>query len=108
MTDITQDMIDCWRINYGLDKRTPAEAAQWWHEHCGGYAPSGAVAALGTVLDGLDTLRDEIERQRNNAGILLLQTQDQQAEIDRLRAERERLRAALRGLRCGSNEGRAC
>ncbi|MGL4651467.1 MAG: hypothetical protein ACRC1H_18825 [Caldilineaceae bacterium] len=60
MTDITQDVIDCWRINYGLDKRSPAEAAKWWSERHDGLAPSGAVAALGAALDEIDRLRADI------------------------------------------------
>lgn len=54
---IEQSVIDGWRINYGLDKRTPAQAAQWWHDNCDGRAPAGAVAALGIVLDELEALR---------------------------------------------------
>ena len=56
---IDQATIDCWRINYGLDKRTPAEAAQWWHDSMRGFAPSGAVAALGVALDELESLRKD-------------------------------------------------
>ena len=57
MSTITQDMIDCWRINYGLDKRSPEDAARWWGEHLDGKAPAGVVAALGLVLNELDALR---------------------------------------------------
>jgi hypothetical protein len=59
MTNITQDMIDCWRINYGLDKRTPEEAMRYWHANLDGLAPAGAVAALGLALDEIDRLRQK-------------------------------------------------
>lgn len=54
---IYQATIDCWRINYGLDKRTPAEAAKWWQDSFHGHAPSGCVAALGVALDELESER---------------------------------------------------
>ena len=62
MSEITQDMIDCWRANYGLDQRSPADAARWWCDSTYGMAPSGAVAALGLVLQELDALRKDAER----------------------------------------------
>lgn len=58
---IDQATIDCWRTNYGLDKRTPAEAARYWGDTCAGMAPAGAVAALGVALDELDALRTALE-----------------------------------------------
>jgi hypothetical protein len=48
---IDQATIDCWRSNYGLDKRSPAEAARWWADNMQGKAPAGAVAALGILLN---------------------------------------------------------
>lgn len=54
---IDQATINTWRINYGLDKRTPAQAAQWWHDNCQGLAPPGCVAALGIALDEIEALR---------------------------------------------------
>ena len=56
---IDDGTIRTWRINYGLDKRTPAQAAQWWYDNFDGKAPAGAVAALGVALDELDALRKE-------------------------------------------------
>lgn len=56
---VDQATIDCWRVNYGLDKRTPAEAAKWWGDNLRGLAPSGCVAALGVALEELDALRTE-------------------------------------------------
>ena len=64
---ITQDMIDGWRINYGLDKMSPSEAARWWSENQGGRAPAGAVAALGLCLIELERLRAEVEALRKDA-----------------------------------------
>lgn len=58
---VDQATIDGWRVNYGLDKRTPREAVQWWSDNLGGFAPAGAVAALGVALDELDALRAAIE-----------------------------------------------
>lgn len=54
---LPQSVIDEWRISYGLDRRTPAQAAQWWHDNMQGKAPAGAVAALGVALDELEALR---------------------------------------------------
>ena len=65
---VDQATIDGWRINYGLDKRTPAEAAQWWSDRLGGMAPAGAVAALGVALDELaewHKLRDPVNLHVN-------------------------------------------
>lgn len=59
---VDQATIDCWRTNYGLDKRTPAEAAKWWGDNLRGLAPSGCVAALGVALDELDALRKDAAR----------------------------------------------
>ena len=61
---VDQATIDCWRTNYGLDKRTPAQAASWWGDNLRGLAPSGCVAALGVALDELDALRKDAERYR--------------------------------------------
>jgi hypothetical protein len=54
---VDQATIDCWRANYGLDKRTPADAAKWWSDNMRGLAPAGCVAALGVALDELEALR---------------------------------------------------
>jgi hypothetical protein len=61
---IDDGAIRTWRINYGLDKRTPAQAAQWWYDNFDGKAPAGAVAALGVALDELEALRAEVEALR--------------------------------------------
>ena len=58
---VDQATIDGWRVNYGLDKRTPADAARYWADRCAGMAPAGAVAALGIALDDLDALRKDAE-----------------------------------------------
>lgn len=46
-----------------------------------------------------DEAADEIVRQTNNASILLQQTQDQQAEIERLRAELAEAKAEIGQLK---------
>ena len=61
--EIPPEVIECWRINYGLDKRSPAEAAAWWQDKCG-MAPPGAVAALGMLLQERDKDAAEIQRLR--------------------------------------------
>jgi hypothetical protein len=53
---IDAETIRVWRINYGLDTRTPAEAMRWWDTQVG-HAPPGAVAALGICLDEIERLR---------------------------------------------------
>lgn len=51
---ITPDMIETWRINYGLDTRSPEDAARWWADRYDGLAPAGAVAAFGYLLKERD------------------------------------------------------
>lgn len=58
------EIINAWRINYGLDKCTPEEAARWWSDTFDGKAPAGAVAALGLALEEIERLRDKLERCR--------------------------------------------
>lgn len=57
---IDAETIRCWRINYGLDTRTPEEAMRWWSTHRDGMAPAGAVAALGLCLQERDRLRSAL------------------------------------------------
>ena len=54
--------INCWKLNYGLDNRTPADAMRWWHDNDNGRAPAGAVAALGLCLDEIEALKATISR----------------------------------------------
>jgi hypothetical protein len=54
---IPDDVIECWKANYGLDKRTPEQAMRWWHDSCNGMAPAGAVAALGLCLIEIERLK---------------------------------------------------
>jgi hypothetical protein len=64
MVDIvTDDYVDCWRINYKLADLSPADAARWWDENCEGRAPSGAVAALGLMIED----RARLLRERDAA-----------------------------------------
>lgn len=51
---ITPEFIETWRINYGLDKRSPEDAARWWSDKYDGLAPAGAVAAFGYLLEARD------------------------------------------------------
>lgn len=63
---IDAETIRVWRINYGLDTRTPEEAMRWWSGEMHGRAPAGAVAALGLCLDEIDRLRAENEKLRRS------------------------------------------
>lgn len=58
---LTDESIKCWRINYGLDQRSPAEAMCWWSERANGMAPAGAVAALGLCLQEIERLRKVLQ-----------------------------------------------
>lgn len=61
MSDVIDaKMLSDWRINYGLDTRTPAEAMRWWHDNMDGKAPAGAVAALGLCIDEIERLRNAL------------------------------------------------
>jgi hypothetical protein len=60
---LDKETINCWKINYGLDDKTPGEAANWWSDRLDGKAPAGAVAALGVALDEIARVtaeRDEM------------------------------------------------
>jgi hypothetical protein len=61
---IDHDMIACWKVNYGLDTRTPADAMRYWDERCNGMAPAGAVAALGLCIEHIERLRAELAEAR--------------------------------------------
>lgn len=56
--------IAAWRLNYCLDKRTPAQASKWWSDAMLGMAPAGCVAALGVALDELEAVRKDAARYR--------------------------------------------
>ena len=62
---IDAETINCWKLNYGLDNRTPADAMRWWHDNDNGRAPAGAVAALGLCLDEIEALKATISRLRD-------------------------------------------
>jgi hypothetical protein len=64
---IDHDMIACWKVNYGLDTRTPADAMRYWDERCNGMAPAGAVAALGLCIEHIERLRAELAEARRGA-----------------------------------------
>lgn len=63
---IDAETIRTWRINYGLDTRTPEQAMRWWSGEMHGCAPAGAVAALGLCLDEIDRLRAENSKLRRS------------------------------------------
>ena len=77
MTDLTQGVIDCWRADYYLYK-TPHELHAFW-----GYrAPSGAVLALKTACNEIESLR---KLAVHRAKLMV----DMAAECERLRADRD-------------------
>ena len=49
-----REMIDCWRINYGLDRLAKVQAAGLW-EQMGGPA-DGPIMALATAIEWLERL----------------------------------------------------
>lgn len=49
---IDRQTIDCWRVNYGLDK-TPHELHAYWSA----WAPPGAVLALKAAVGEIERLR---------------------------------------------------
>ncbi|MGD9882304.1 MAG: hypothetical protein AB7F22_30165 [Reyranella sp.] len=53
-----RDTLDCWRINYGLDKGDPVTAAKWWRERGG--PPDGAILALAAAIDIIEQQRREL------------------------------------------------
>lgn len=70
MSEITPEMIECWRKNYGIDKERPEEAAKWWADHCDGMAPAGAVAALGLLLQKRVTVEEAVAAERERCATL--------------------------------------
>ena len=54
--EVTQEIIDCWRVNYGLDK-TPQELHEFWCDR----VPSGATMALKVACDEIELLRKDAE-----------------------------------------------
>jgi hypothetical protein len=60
MTTITDEYIRDWKVNYGLDQRSPADAMRWWNDNMNGMAPAGAVAALGLLIQEREALKAEL------------------------------------------------
>jgi hypothetical protein len=82
---VTPEAISDWRTNYDLHGRTPIEAAMLWASRVPpGYAPAGAVAALGTAIQ-------EIER-------LWAEQDDAQTTITNLETERNHYAREWAGL----------
>jgi hypothetical protein len=65
--------LECWKVNYGLDK-TPQEIAATW----GNWAPSGAVMALRVAVA-------EIERLRGEAAMLRATMEDAAYQLSKAR-----------------------
>ena len=86
---ITQDMIDCWRANYELTDKSPADAMRYWHDKHDGMAPAGAVAALGLLLEEREALREAL----NVAGGALFRLSPACIEDDEDRSAAEHARA---------------
>jgi hypothetical protein len=112
---IDHDMIACWKVNYGLDTRTPADAMRYWDERCNGMAPAGAVAALGLCIEHIERLRAELAEARRDAehwrearrsaieagDALMAELTEAQRERDLLR---EFMRDVCADLKCEQND----
>jgi hypothetical protein len=55
---IDDDTLDCWTVNYGLDK-TPHDLYELWKAG----APFGATIALKLAVDEIKRLRAEAEKR---------------------------------------------
>jgi hypothetical protein len=55
-------VIDCWRVNYGLDK-TPHELNDFWQDR----APPGAVLALKAAVGEIGRLTDCLKKANDQA-----------------------------------------
>lgn len=82
---LSDESINCWRINYGLDQRTPAAAMCWWSERANGMAPAGAVAALGLCLQEIERLRAQAQADAMQLVTTGGQAEEHWAEVQRLR-----------------------
>ncbi len=85
---VDEKLISDWRINYGLDTRSPADAMRWWHDHMDGKCPAGAVAALGLCIEHIERLRAELVEARRALGEIAW-SNDSQWQADRARAALE-------------------
>jgi FtsZ-binding cell division protein ZapB len=92
---IDPETIRCWRINYGLDKRTPEDAGRWWAMSDRGMAPAGAVAALGLALNEIESLRETNNRLNRRASVA------EGAVLNAARAGGPNLGRALANAACG-------
>lgn len=118
MQQVTKDMIDCWRANYGLDKRSPEDAVaeahkQWsdaitpempadfkdWHDTPAIARPEIAAWSIRNLRERLRETEAEMERLRTENAALkhdLQYARDGLTEgRTRMREDNERLRAAL-------------
>lgn len=57
------ELVACWRVNYGLDKRSPQDAWRWWNNN-GQPVTAGAVAALGLCLERLEQMEAKLKPAR--------------------------------------------
>lgn len=92
---ITDDMVACWRVSYGLDTMTPADAMRWWESSCNGSAPAGAVAALGLCLAERDSLLRDWVAEQGERTAAVDRAERAELERDRLRADVAELLSCL-------------
>jgi hypothetical protein len=59
MGDEFSEMVEVWKSNYGLAYNSPEDAMRWWEKATKGWAPAGAVAALGLCLIEIERLKAE-------------------------------------------------
>ena len=75
--EVTPEIIDCWRINYGLDK-TPHELCAFWNDR----VPSGAVMALKVACDEIIRLQSLRKKTERYAGRELDKVLDARSAVD--------------------------
>ena len=88
-------VIDCWRVNYGLDK-TPHELSDFWQDR----APPGAVLALKAAVSEIERLREELRRAGERAEFLLAATRDAQDHALAYGVKVNTYAEALRRVKC--------
>lgn len=96
---VTPEWIAGVRINWGLDRMTPGDAAQHWYEVSNGAGvPCGIVAALGHTLDAYDALaaeRDSWKTIAAHRGFLLDTVKTERDTEREMREASDRERAAV-------------
>ena len=86
MGDEFSEMVEVWKSNYGLAYNSPEDAMRWWEKATKGWAPAGAVAALGLCLIEIERLQRALTVTKGAVEMLDKMDDDAQTEVERLRA----------------------